>query len=62
MDDSTTDSENSDRELDVSCSRKVKYSVREGVPGLTIYRRNVVWKPVAPSPVALRKRSRTNNS
>ena len=56
----SSSSDTSESELDVSCSRKVEYDVREGIPGVTIYRRNVVWKPVMPSPVSSRTRSRTN--
>ena len=57
---STSDSSGS--ELDVTCSRMVQYSVREGVPGVSVHRRNVVWTPVVPSPVATRTRSRTKDN
>ena len=59
--DSDTSSDTSGSELDVSCSRVVKYSVSEGVPGISIFRRNVTWKPIMPSPVASRTRSRIKN-
>ena len=55
-------SDTSGSELDVSCSRMVQYSVREGVPGVSIHRRNVVWKPIVPSPVATRTRSKSKNN
>ena len=54
-------SDTSGSELDVSCSRMVQYSLREGVPGVSIHRRNVVWEPIVPSPVATRTRSKTKN-
>ena len=54
-------SDTSESELDVSYSRMVQYSVRDGIPGVSIHRRNVIWKPVMPSPVSSRTRSRTNN-
>ena len=57
----SSQSDTSESELDVSCSRMVQYSVREGVPGVSIHRRNVIWKPIVPSPVAARTRSRTKN-
>ena len=51
----------SNSELDVSCGRMVQYSVRNGIPGVSIHRRNVDWKPITPSPVASRTRSRNKN-
>ena len=54
-------SDTSGSELDVSCSRMVQYSLRDGVPGVSIHRRNVVWEPIVPSPVATRTRSKTKN-
>ena len=52
--DNSESSDTSGSELDVSCSRKVQYSVREGVPGVSIHQRNVIWKPIMPSPIANR--------
>ena len=40
----------------------MQYSVCEGVPGVSVHRRNVVWTPVVPSPVATRTRSRTKDN
>ena len=56
--DNSESSDTSGSELDVSCSRKVQYSVREGVPGVSIHRRNVTWKLIMPNPVANRTRSK----
>ena len=66
--DDNTDSSGS--ELDITCSRLVEYTPRDGVPGLTVYRRNSLWTPIKPStsfsysasPVASRTRSRTLNT
>ena len=56
----TTDSESSSSDLDMSCSRQIDYTIRDGVPGLTVYRRNPnpKWSPIAPSPVASRTRTK----
>ena len=56
----TTDSESSSSDLDVSCSRQIDYTIRDGVPGLTVYRRNPnpKWSPIAPSPIASRTRTK----
>ena len=53
-------SDTSESELNVSCSRMV---VPEGIPGVSVHRRNVIWKPIMHtlSPVSSRTRSRTNN-
>ena len=40
----------------------MQYSVCEGVPGVSVHRRNVVWTPVVPSPVVTRTRSRTKDN
>ena len=55
------DSSSSSSELDVSCSRLVQYSEHDGTPGLSIHRRNIVWTPIAPNPIASRTRSRTKS-
>ena len=55
---SDSDSSQSSSSLDVSCSRLVEYSVQEGVPGLTIYRKNIHWTPIVPSPISSRTRSK----
>ena len=55
----SSDSEGSSSDVDVSCSRLVEYSVRDGVPGLTVFRRNATWTPVEPSPVASRLRTKS---
>ena len=51
----SSDSKGSSSDVDVSCATLVEYSVRDGVPGLTVYRRNATWTPVEPSPVASRQ-------
>ena len=60
--DNSESSDTSGSELDVSCSRKVQYSVRVGVPGVSIHQRNVLWKPIMPSPVANRTRSKSKKT
>lgn len=53
-----TDSESSRSEVDVSCSRRVEFQKKDGVPGLNIYRRGpTVW-----TPIAFRTRSRTSKT
>ena len=54
----------SGNEIDVSCSRLVKYEKREGAPGLMIYRRGpATWTPIRSAkkigPIASRTRSKT---
>ena len=55
-------SDYSGSELDVSCSRKVEYTVHDGVPGVIVYCRNIIilWKAIKPSPIATRTRSKIN--
>ena len=55
MRETDTDSDDSGSEVDVSCSRRVEFQKKDGVPGLNVYRRGpAVW-----TPIALRTRSRT---
>ena len=61
FDDDSHSSTSSSSELDVSCSRLVQYSEHDGTPGLSIHRRNIVWAPIAPNPIASRTRSRTKS-
>ena len=48
----SSNSEGSGSDVDVSCCGRVEYSVRDGVPGFTVYCRNATWTPVDPSRVA----------
>ena len=55
----SSESESSSSEVDVSCSRKVEYEKREGIPGLKIYRRGpATWTPIRAEPAASRTRSK----
>ena len=60
---SESESDESGSEIDVSCSRLVKYEKREGTPGLMIYRRGpATWTPIRSAktgPIASRTRSKT---
>ena len=61
---SESGSDKSGSEIDVSCSRLVKYEKREGAPGLAIYRRGpATWTPIRSAkktgPIASRTRSKT---
>ena len=61
---SESGSDESASEIDVSCSRLVKYEKREGAPGLAIYRRGpATWTPIRSAkktgPIASRTRSKT---
>lgn len=56
--------ESSDEELRITqVSRRVKYQVIDGVPGLRIQKGNtmsgVTWNPIAPTPIALRTRAKS---
>ena len=58
-----SESSESDSEVDVSCSRKVEYEKRDGIPGLSIYRRGPAkWTPIlarrCEEPIAARTRSK----
>ena len=62
---SESESSGSDSEVDVSCSRKVEYEKRDGIPGLNIYRRGpAIWTPIqaATEPIAARTRSKTSKT
>ena len=61
---SESGSDESDSEIDVSCSRLVKYEKREGSPGLVIYRRGpATWTLIRSAkktgPIASSTRSKT---
>ena len=43
----SSDTESSSSDIDVSCCRHVEYSVHDGVPGLTVFRRSATWTPIA---------------
>ena len=53
-------------EVDVSCSRLVRYEERDKTPGLTIFRRGpATWIPIKAAkvePIAARTRSKTLNT
>ena len=60
-------SSESDGEVNVSCSRKVEYEKRDGIPGLNIYRKGPpIWTPIQATtvvePIAARTRSKTFKS
>ena len=65
---SESESSGSDSEVDVSCSRKVEYEKRDGIPGLNIYRRGpAIWTPIQAAtkpaePIAARTRSKTSKT
>ena len=55
----SSDTESSSSDIDVSCCRRVEYSVHDSDSGLTVFRRNAIWTPIEPSPVASRLRTKS---
>jgi hypothetical protein len=61
-----SDSDSDGSEVDVSCSRLVRYEERDQMPGLTVFRRGpATWIPIKAAkiePIAARTRSKTLNT
>jgi hypothetical protein len=61
-----SDSDSDGSEVDVSCSRLVRYEERDQTPGLTVFRRGpATWIPIKAAkiePIAARTRSKTLNT
>ena len=62
----STENDSDGSEVDVSCSRLVRYEERDDTPGLTVFRRgpatSIPIKAAKPEPIAARTRSKTLNT
>ena len=62
----SSESDSDGSEVDVSCSRLVKYEECDGTPGLAVFRRGpatwILIKATKPEQIAARTRSKTSNT